>query len=79
MTQIEHTSIVQQDVLTPLTEYVGKVVEIAKDAITLEIIERISFTVSPDKIDKWKDVIRIGRHVGILALEDGSIRVRNAC
>jgi hypothetical protein len=79
MTHIEQTSSGQHDVLTPLTEYAGKVVEITENKITLEIIERISFTISPDTIDKWKDMIRIGKHVGILALEDGSIRVRNVC
>ena len=76
MNQIEPTSSVKHDVLTSLTEYVGRVVNITDGEITLEMLHQISLLIPPDKINKWKDVIQIGRHVGILALEDGRIRVR---
>ena len=62
--------------LVPCTEYVGRVIDIANDNITLEAIWRISVSITPD-ILKSK-FLRKGEHVGILVLDDGTIRIRNA-
>jgi hypothetical protein len=62
--------------LIPWTEYVGKVVDVTDDRITLQVVWHFSISISSDVLKKSK--IRKGEYVGILMLDDGSIRVRSA-
>jgi hypothetical protein len=63
--------------LPPWTEYVGKVVHISDGNITLETVQRTTIPISSEVLDNWKTVIQKGRNIGILALDDGTIRVRS--
>jgi hypothetical protein len=62
--------------LIPWTEYVGKVVDVTDDRITLQVVWHFSASITSDVLKKSK--IRKGEYVGILMLDDGSIRVRRA-
>jgi hypothetical protein len=62
--------------LNPWTEYVGKVVDVTDTSITLEATIRVLIPISTDALNKWNDTIRKDNHVAVLALDDGSIRVR---
>jgi len=62
--------------LIPWTEYGGKIIEVTDDRITLEANRHISVTITPDLLKKSKKLLRKGERVGILVLDDGSIRVR---
>ena len=62
--------------LIPWTEYVGKVVDVTDDRITLQVVWHFSVSIASDVLKKSK--IRKGEYVGILMLDDGSIRVRRA-
>jgi hypothetical protein len=62
--------------LIPWTECVGKIVKVTDDSITLQASRNISIMITPDQLKKWKKLFRKGEHVGILALDYGSIRVR---
>jgi hypothetical protein len=72
-------SSVEQEVpsLTAWGECVGKIVDVADSNITLEVVKQISIPISADLLIKWKKLIQKGKHVGILALDDGSIRIRS--
>ncbi len=60
----------------PWTEYVGRVVEVNNDSVTLECVSVFSISLTMDSIELWKTLLKKGGRVGILALDDGSIRVR---
>lgn len=62
--------------LVPLTEYVGEIIEVTDDRITLEAKWHLSIMITPGVLKRSKKLIRKAAHVGILVLEDGSIRVR---
>ena len=61
--------------LVPLTEYVGKIVKVTDDSMILDATRNISIRIAPDVL-RSKKLLRKGERVGILALDDGSIRVR---
>jgi hypothetical protein len=62
--------------LIPWTEYVGRVVDVTDNSITLETVYRVLVPISPDALSKWKRVIQKDNDEAVLALDDGSIRVR---
>lgn len=62
--------------LIPWTEYVGKVVDITDNRISLEAIYHVLIPISPDALNNCRTVIQKDNHVAILALDDGRIRVR---
>ena len=62
--------------LIPWTECVGKIVKVTDDRITLEANRHISVRITPDLLKKSKKLLQKGERVGILALDNGSIRVR---
>lgn len=76
--QVEKASSIEQDAvpLPPWTECVGKVVHISDSSITLEALQRISIPISTDVLAKWKTVIQKDKRIGILVLDDGTIKVR---
>ncbi len=63
--------------LTPWTEFVGKIIDVTDGRIILEAVRQISISVTSDVLKKSK-ILRKGKRVGILMLDDGSIRVRSA-
>jgi hypothetical protein len=73
---IQKISSTSLDVPIPWTEYVGRVVDVTHSSITLETVYRVLIPISPDALSKWKDIIQKDNDVAILALDDGSIRVR---
>jgi hypothetical protein len=77
--EIEEISSVEQEEvpLIPWTEYVGKVVNVTESNITLEVIQHISIPISADSRNKWKSLVQEGKHVAILAFDDGTIRIRS--
>lgn len=77
--QLEETNLEEiADVsLIPWTECVGKIIDVTDDRITLQATWQISICITPDVLKKSKKILRKGDSVGILILDDGSIRVRS--
>jgi hypothetical protein len=62
--------------LIPWTEYSGKIIDVRDSSITLETVYRVLIPIPTNSLNKWKDIIQKDGHIGILALDDGSIRAR---
>ena len=60
---------------TPWIEYVGRVIDVTKTSITIEVVNRFSIPISPDALNNSKS-LRKGKRIGILVLEDGTVRIR---
>ena len=56
-------------------EVVGTIEEIGDESITLRITHVIH--IAPEELARWTAKLRKGRRIGILVLDDRSIRVRN--
>ena len=61
--------------LIPWVEYVGRVIDVSKTSITIEVAHRFSIPISPDALNDSK-TLRKGNRVGILVLEDSTVRIR---
>jgi hypothetical protein len=70
---MEHTT---GETLIPWTEYVGKVIDIANNTIILRVIRHIPIILPVDFFRKSQS-IKKGQQIGILMLDDGSIRIRS--
>jgi hypothetical protein len=62
--------------LIPWTEYVGKVVDVTDSSISLEATIRVLIPISTGVRNKYNTIIEKDEHVAVLALDDGTIRVR---
>jgi hypothetical protein len=63
--------------LDALSECVGKVVDVADIKITVEVVRQILVPVLSDLLNKRRNLIQKGKHVEVLAPDDGSIRFRS--
>jgi hypothetical protein len=62
--------------LSPWTEYAGKVLDANEGSVTIESIHQISIPISIETLSKFKQAVQKGNDIAILALDDGSIRIR---
>ncbi|NWG36111.1 hypothetical protein [Nitrososphaera sp.] len=60
--------------IEPWTEVTGRVEKVEEQSITL--VASFIVRTSKEQILKWKSALVKGSHVGVLILEDGTIRVR---
>jgi len=60
--------------LSPFSEAIGTVFRINPDSVELNC--RLEIVLTPSEVKKWKRVLKTGSLVGILAMDDGTIRVR---
>ena len=63
-------------VLRPWDEIVGRVENIGEDHITLRCLHVISIRIPSDLMRNWRKASRKGSVIGILMLDDGTIKVR---
>jgi len=57
-----------------MIEIVGTVEEVGDDFLVIKIAYKIPFM--EEELKKWAKRLRIGSRVGVLLMEDGSIRIR---
>lgn len=62
------------NILHPFSESVGTISRIRGNTIVLT--STIAIAVPSSEIARWRNKLRVGALVGILALDDGTIRVR---
>jgi hypothetical protein len=73
---ITGTSNKEVSFLNPWTEYVGKVLDVNEGSVTIESIQQISIPISAEILGKFKEAVQKGNDIAVLALDDGSIRIR---
>jgi len=62
--------------LNPWTEVRGTVAHVCDDSLTISTTQRHTLLIGREELARWSPVLRKGSHVGVLLLDDGSIRVR---
>ncbi len=76
MRVVEAQEGVENPSLDAWTEIIGKVESITKDSITLTQRRLISIKISSNAIQNWRKILRKGKVVGVLMLDDRTFRIR---
>jgi len=61
---------------SPWTEFVGIIKRASESTIALSCCKQVKLHVREDQLRKWSNLLRKSSLVGILILDDGTIRVR---
>lgn len=65
-------------IMHSLTEVIGSVEEVREDEVILSFTrQRCVVPIRSDELLKWRNHMKVGSHVAILFLDNGTIRVRN--
>lgn len=60
----------------PWNEVVGTVEDVGDDSVTLLCTRKVTLRIRAEDLRKILHLLRLGALVGVLVLEDGSVRVR---
>jgi hypothetical protein len=63
--------------MSPFSEAIGTVIKVKPGSVDMTL--QLEIVLPPSELGRWKRKLKTGSLVGIMAMDDGTIRVREIC